>query len=216
MTDSIRVYKRRAKNASISQEWYTPTNSLLGWYSQAFHDMKISIFRSLLFFLTYRLKESSLQLLPDSKGRVAIAELEPNEIVPRSATEFKTWSRLLASDDTALHFKCTKDNKRIAGSADGRFRWLLPASCPANIFLVVSSLASNCCRQGHELAGNARVDYTCCLKGFMYDGSICKVDPGYNGGGGQQQQLHLQHQQQQQGGRGAESQQQQQQQQQND
>lgn len=143
--------------------------------------------------------------LPDSKGRVVTAELEPGEIVPQGATEFEVKSPL-ASDDTALLFKCTKDDKRLASSADGRF---VGCCLPGQHLSGSKQSGFECCGHGHELAGNARVGYTCCLKGFMYDGSICKVDPGYNGGGGQQQQIGLQQQQQQQGGRVAEGQQQQ-------
>ena len=158
--------------------------------------MKISSFTLFLLGLPAQgiLAASILQ----SKGRVTIAELEPDQIVPEGATEVDV-KLSPGSDGTVLRFKCNKYNKRIAASADGR---IVGCCLPGQHLSGSKQSGFECCGQGHDLAGNAGVGYTCCPTGYMYDGSICKADPEYNSGGGQQQQLPLQQQQQQGGGSG--------------
>lgn len=154
---------------------------------------------------------------PDIRGRVEVAELDPDQLVTEDATEVEM--RSSPRSDFIVLFKCTKDDKKIAISADSHF---VGCCLPGQHLSGSEQSGFDCCGQGHEFAGDTGVGYTCCPTGFMYDGTVCKADPGYNGGGGhQQQQLLHQHQQQQQqqgsnGGSSAEGQQQQQQQNDND
>ena len=107
--------------------------------------MKISSFSLVLLGLPAQGVLAALLL--DSKGRVAIAELEPDQIVPHGATEVEVKSSL-GSDGTVLLFKCTKDNKRIAGAADSR---IVGCCLPGQHLSGSKQSGFECCGQGHDL-----------------------------------------------------------------
>ena len=147
--------------------------------------MKIPTFTLVLLGLPDQ--EALAAFRPDIKGRVEVAELEPDQVVTEDATEVDM--RTSPGSDFTVLFKCIKDNKKIALSADSHF---VGCCLPGQHLSGSEQSAFDCCGAGHELAGGAGVGYTCCPTGFMYDGSVCKADPGYTGGRGQQQQQQQQ------------------------
>ena len=119
---------------------------------------------------------------PDIKGRVEVAELETDQVVTEDTTQVAI--RTSRGSDLTVLFECTKGNKELALSADSHF---VGCCLPGQHLSGSEQSAFDCCGRGHEITGDAEIGYICCPTGFMYDGSICKADPGHNGGGGQQQ-----------------------------
>ena len=128
---------------------------------------------------------------PDIKGRVEVAELETDQLITEDTTQVAI--RTSRGSDLSVLFECTKDNKELALSADGHF---VGCCLPGQHLSGSEQSAFDCCGRGHEIAGDAGTGYICCPTGFMYDGSLCKEDPGHSGGGGQQQQQPQQQPQQ--------------------
>jgi len=107
---------------------------------------------------------------PDLRENVQVAELEPEQNVPDSATEIPM--KAYPGSDFEIVFKCVEASKLLTFS-DCK-TWV--ACCLPGQRLLKSEIAMvfDCCKQDEDLVGSKNTGFGCCSPGLEFDGIGCR------------------------------------------
>ncbi|TAQ86874.1 hypothetical protein B7494_g4793 [Chlorociboria aeruginascens] len=110
---------------------------------------------------------------PDLRENVQVAELEPDQKVPDSATEIPM--KAYPGSDFEIVFKCVEASKLLTFSDTKS--WVACCLPGQKLLSTAEDTIFDCCEQDEDLVGNKTTGFRCCSSGLEFDGTGCRV-PG--------------------------------------